>query len=57
MAEADLKEKLESIDVSKPVMRTQWWLIGVPYDKVGLVQSHVAAMEGVAEITVRKSTV
>jgi hypothetical protein len=56
MAEADLKDRLETLNV-KPVPNTQWLLIGYPADKHGFIQKQLAAMEGVADITVRKSTV
>jgi ParB-like nuclease domain len=56
MAEADLKDRLETLD-TKPVPNTQWVLIGYPSDKHGFIQKQLAAMEGVADITVRKSTV
>lgn len=56
MAVADLKERIETLD-TKPVPRMGWLLIGFVIDKYGQAMPHISALEGLADITVRKTTV
>jgi hypothetical protein len=56
MAEANLAESMESLS-TKPVPNITWILIGVPYDKHGVAYPHIAALEGMAEITVKTTKI
>jgi ParB-like chromosome segregation protein Spo0J len=57
MAEADLSERIETLDPKKPVMTHTWWLIGVPMDMVGRVQPQLAIIEKCAGITVKSNKI
>jgi len=39
----------------KPAPEIVWYLIGIPLERFGQVQQHVAALEGIAEIAVQSS--
>jgi hypothetical protein len=56
MAEADLKERMETID-TKPVPTVTWVLLGIPFDKWGRVRPHVEALESMAEITCKTNKI
>ena len=56
MAEADLKERVETLD-TKPVPTVTWVLLGIPFDKWGRVRPHVEALEKLAEITVKTNKI
>jgi len=56
MAEADLKERVETLD-TKPVPTVTWVFLGIPFDKWGRVRPHVEALEKLAEITVKTNKI
>ncbi|MFZ1919565.1 MAG: hypothetical protein WAU58_18480 [Terriglobales bacterium] len=54
-AEIDLASRLEKVEATKPAPRMQWFLFGIRSDRYGDAHPHVAALEGMEGVIVKKS--
>jgi hypothetical protein len=57
LADPEPTLQLEKIETAaKPAANTEWILMGIPLDRYEAAQQHIAALEAMAGVTVKKST-